>query len=180
MRRQDVPGTARFLTFSCYRRLRLLDNDRIKARFVACLGDAMTRHDVSLLAWVVMPEHVHLVVYREDDRPLGAFLQTLKDPFARGVLRRWRELDAPVLPRLRDKAGSTHVWQAGGGYDRNVVGNELVEKIRYVHRNPVRRGLVTDSLEWPWSSAAAYRALPESDGPPIAFDLLSSPWGDLT
>ena len=180
MRRRNVPGTARFLTFSCYRRLRLFDNDRIKDRFVERMGTAIERHELAMLAWVVMPEHVHLIVYSEENRPLGAFLQSLKDPFAREVIAQWRPLDAAVLPKLRSKTGSTHFWQPGGGHDRNVVGEELIEKIRYVHQNPITRGLSPDSVSWKWSSAARYRGLPGAVGPTVAAELIPVHRGELT
>jgi putative transposase len=178
VRRRHVPGTARFLTFSCYRRLRLFDNDAIKSRFVDHLRTALDRYSVALLAWVVMPEHMHLILFSDsaDRVPLAA--RTTKRLLARDVLERWRALDAPILPRLRDRAGNVHFWQAGGGYDRNVTGAELLEKIRYMHGNPVVRGLAPDSVSWPWSSARAYRG--ETAALPIAFDLLPSHVGELT
>lgn len=141
---------------------------------------AVGRHGVSVLAWVVMPERIHLIVYDEEARPLGPFLQTLKDPVAREVLARWRELDAAILTRLRSKAGSTHFWQAGGGYDRNVVDRKLIEKIRYVRGNPIERGLSPDGVSWKWSSARAYREWPDAIEPPVAFDLVPNHRGELT
>ncbi|HEX8322926.1 MAG TPA: transposase [Tepidisphaeraceae bacterium] len=180
MRRRDVPGTARFLTFSCYRRLALFRNDKIKDAFAGALAQAAARHNAAVLAWVVMPEHVHLVVYADPPESVSTFLRSLKCPLASAVLARWRTLDAPILNRLRNTAGKCHFWQLGGGYDRNVVDRELVEKIRYVHANPIRRGLSPDSVGWGWSSAATYRAKPDAIGPPIAFDLIPTYHGDLT
>ena len=180
LRRHDVPGTARFITFSCYRRLRLFDNDRIKDHFVDALCKTTVTRNISVLAWVVMPEHVHLIVFSDADGVITPFLQKLKDPFARTVIARWRKLEAPILPRLLTRSGDTHFWQPGGGFDRNVIGNELIEKIGYIHKNPITRGLSPDSISWRWSSAAAYRALPGALGPVIAFDLIPPTDKDLT
>ncbi len=73
------------------------------------------------------------------------------------ILDRWRTLEAPILPRLLDSNGHSHFWQRGGGYDRNIVTeSELFEKVEYIHQNPVRRGLVKRSTDWPWSSARWY------------------------
>ncbi|HEV7301928.1 MAG TPA: transposase [Tepidisphaeraceae bacterium] len=177
MRRRDVPGTARFLTFSCYRRLPLFSNGRIKDRLVAHLGAATLRHEVRLIAWVVMPDHLHLIVCQPSGQPLTPFLQALKRPLAAEVFARWRALNAPILSKLQAPDGRrAHFWQPGGGYDRNVLGVELIEKIAYVHRNPIRRGLTTDSVSWVWSSARAYADQDEPGHPPIAFDLV--PRGD--
>ncbi len=151
----DVVGTARFLTFSCYDRLPLFGNERIRDRFVEQLTCAIARHALQTLAWVVMPEHVHLIVFAPDGLPLTAFLTTLKRSVAVDVIDRWRTLKAPILPRITDDRGTSRFWQPGGGYDRNVVGDELIEKIRYIHANPIARGLVTESTGWKWSSARA-------------------------
>ena len=184
LERRNLVGTARYLTFSCYRRLRLFENDLIKDAFVVALSAAADRHAAAVLAWVVMPEHVHLIVYfaSPDAGPdhVPVFLRSLKQPFARTVLNRWRTLNAPVLRRLHDRSGTARFWQPGGGYDLNVIGEELVEKIRYVHANPIRRGLSPDSVGWCWSSARAYRSRPDAIGPPIAFDLVPNHKGELT
>jgi REP-associated tyrosine transposase len=55
------------------------------------------------------------------------------------------------------QSGDPHFWQPGGGYDRNIIsGHELLEKVNYIHTNPVRRGLVKHVIDWPWSSARWY------------------------
>jgi putative transposase len=63
LQRHDVPGTARYLTFSCHRRLPLLNHPAIRNRFVAHLLRATGETDLRILAWVVMPEHVHLISF---------------------------------------------------------------------------------------------------------------------
>jgi putative transposase len=172
LHRNEIDGTARFLTFSCYRRHRLFDNDKIKDRFVEHLGQQIALHAIALLAWVVMPEHVHLVAVPVDQGSIPRFLLTLKRLFSKEVLERWRELNAPVLPKLRDRSGDLHFWQPGGGYDSNVLGNELWEKIDYINSNPVKRGLVNDALDWKWSSARAYAGREDVVGPKIVSQYL--------
>jgi putative transposase len=178
MVRYEVPGTARFLTFSCFDRLPLFNNDQIKSRFVHMLSDVATRKDMKVLAWVVMPEHVHLVLLPSAPGQITAVLTSLKSMVAAQVLARWRSLDALILRKLRDSTGD-HFWQPGGGYDRNVVGDELLEKIAYCHRNPITRGLVKRSVDWPWSSARAYERL-DCAGPPIDFTSLPPTTRPLT
>ncbi|MCA8990243.1 MAG: hypothetical protein KDA78_21525, partial [Planctomycetaceae bacterium] len=56
-------------------------------------------------------------------------------------------------------SGKTHYrfWQRGGGYDRNLRStSDVHEKIRYIHENPVRRGLCQFPSDWKWSSAHAW------------------------
>ena len=59
-------------------------------------------------------------------------------------------------------------WQRGGGYDRNILSvDELHEKIKYIHNNPVRRELVTCPADWEWSS---YRAWEHGVDKPLQID----------
>ena len=157
-RRYELPHHARYLTFSCYHRLQLFNNDAIKQVFVDALGLARDKHRFRLVAWVLMPEHVHLLIVPDlPEHPLSQILQTIKQRVSRAVLPRLRQLDAPILPRLTDPAGHTHFWQRGGGYDRNITQPEaLSETIAYIHANPLRRELVSRTVDWPWSSARWY------------------------
>lgn len=97
------------------------------------------------------------------------FTHSLKHPFARETINRWRKENDPILNVI--KHGDVHrFWLTGGGYDRVVI-DELIEKIRYIHANPVERKLVQTAKEYRWSSAAAYEGL-DCFGPPIRFELL--------
>ncbi len=108
-------------------------------------------------SWVLMPEHFHLVVMPPPpSATVVPFLWHLKRTFAREVIARWRELQAPVLARLRDSNRRTHFWLPGG--DRYLYADtELREKRDYIHWNPVKGGLVAAPEEWAWSSASWYR-----------------------
>ena len=173
LRRREFPGHVRFLTFSCYRRLPLFGHSRIRDAFVEQLSLTKLRLGFELYAWVVMPEHVHLLLLPSPpDMTVTRILRGLKRPFAEHVLNRWRELDAPVLGRIVDARGNEHFWQRGGGYDRNIVSeDEYFEKCLYIHHNPVKRGLVESAVQWKWSSARWYELKDDStlacDPPPI-------------
>ena len=154
MRRHEHPNHARFLTFSCEHRLPLFDNDAIKDKFVHQLRRTRERHAFLLHAWVVMPEHVHLLIRFPGPATVPDVLRTLKTGLAKRVVARWRELDASVLGKITDERGNARFWLRGGGYDRNVFSaKEVEEKIAYIHANPVRRGLVERPEDWAWSSA---------------------------
>jgi putative transposase len=162
LRRVEQEGHVRFLTFSCYRRLPLLDNDGIRTLFIERLQAVTREHLVRLLAWVIMPEHVHLLVFPERTPEVTRFTHALKRPFAETVLRRWKQLNAPVLQKIRDGEGHRY-WQAGGGYDRNLfTEKEVLEKVSYIHENPVRRKLATTATDYVWSSARWYAGLEDA------------------
>ena len=105
-----------------------------------------------------MPEHVHLLLVPDlPEHPVSRVLSRIKEPFARLLLARWTEIDAPILERITDARGVRHVWQRGGGYDLNLLDeNKERAKIDYIHLNPVSRGLVKTAREWRWSSARFY------------------------
>lgn len=162
--RVDEPGQARELTFSCYKRLKFLDFDRTRHWFIDELADARKTFPFDLWAYVIMPEHVHLLVYpREASAKAGVFAGKVKEQVGRKAIQYLRENNPEWLERIAVQEGNRkryRFWQPGGGYDRNVVELSTVQKmIEYIHMNPVRRGLVTRPEDWPWSSARWYAGI---------------------
>ncbi|MBO6740547.1 MAG: transposase [Phycisphaerales bacterium] len=158
MKRIEAPNHIRFLTFSCYQQLPLFNNDRIKDAFVDHIHNTRTKTNFHLIFWVIMPEHVHLLIWPDIERaPVSKIVWHLKREFAKKVIGRWNELDAPILSKIRTMKGEFRFWQHGGGYDRNITSQlELEEKLHYIHQNPVKRGLAPTQTDWPWSSASWY------------------------
>jgi putative transposase len=153
MRRREIPGGIRFVTFSCQRRLPLLRNKAIAALAVEALMRARASHGLQVYAWVLMPEHAHILCRPASSATLERVLLGLKMSVAKRVLERWKSLDAPILAKILDATGRPRFWQKGGGFDRNVRDEyEFAREVRYIHRNPVERGLVHKPEDWPWSS----------------------------
>ena len=156
MRRMEDLGP-RFLTFSCHQRLPLLGRPEWRDAFAESVATARARCGFRLLAWVAMPEHVHLILVPGNACKVSRILVAIKQPIAQQALHRWRSEGAPILPKLEVSAGRHRYWQAGGGFDRLVRDDdELEREVRYIHANPVRRGLVAQPTDWPWSSARWY------------------------
>lgn len=158
MVRWESPCGARFVTFSCYKRQPMLSNPQIADLFARLMRECLSQHDVKLLAWVIMPEHVHMLVERGEHDALDRPLALMKQRLAQVVIRRWQSLDSAnaraCLALIQDERGKGRFWQRGGGFDRNVRDEaELLKTIHYIHHNPVKRGLVSDPAEWRWSSA---------------------------
>ncbi len=106
-----------------------------------------------LFAWVIMPEHVHLLVRPADGTSLGPVLRGLKMSVSKRVIPRWVERRVPILDRIGDAHARPRFWQKGGGFDRVVRSNdEFCREVHYIHRNPVERGLVDRPEDWRWSS----------------------------
>ena len=166
--RREHTHSCRFLTFSCYHRLALFNNPAIKNLFVEHLARARLKCGFGLITWVIMPEHIHMVIWPKlPEATVSIALQTLKTTFAKQVIARWRTLAAPILPRITDPRGDLHFWQRGGGHDFNLgAGRKFREKVLYIHYNPVDRKLVKRAVDWQWSSARWYRQPENHVGPP--------------
>jgi putative transposase len=155
LRHFDHLNTARFVTFSCYHRYRLLTSTPVVETFLDEIQSARNRHGVKLYGYVIMPEHVHLVVWPPDSVKLGVVVGQLKSLSARRMLPLLRAERGRTQDRLAVcRNGETRLafWQVRC-YDHNCRTPEIVrEKIEYCHKNPVVRGLVNDPSDWRWSS----------------------------
>jgi putative transposase len=119
-----------FVTCSCYHRLPILNCPAACDLFLSLLEETRVELEFSVLGYVVMPEHFHLLA-SEPKR------------FSRALHR--GSIDS-----------ARHVWQRRF-YDFNVFSDKkLTEKIHYIHRNPLRRGLVDRPEDWKWSSFRFY------------------------
>jgi putative transposase len=131
-------GCFHFLTFSCYHRLPLLARSGGYALFESQLEKFRRRYEFVVAGYVLMPEHVHLLVNEPRTYALSTMVQVLKQE---------------TSTRLK-RANEVQFWQRRY-YDFNVHGKGA-EKLRYIHRNPVKRGLVARPQDWPWSSFRHY------------------------
>ena len=173
-RRYNDSGHAHFVTYSCYRRRPFLTRDRSRLWTRDAIAAACEKHAYDLWAYVIMPEHVHLLVSpRDADYDMSRFLASVKLPVSRRAAA-FVERDAPQFKRwMRHRSASgresLRFWQHGGGFDANLTSPiEVHQTIDYIHANPVRRGLCERAEDWPWSSAAAFAG--DKSPIPIAFD----------
>ncbi len=158
LRRYYGRGDLHFVTFSCYRRRAYLGTVRARERFVRILEEVRTRHAFQLIGYVVMPEHVHLLLSEPKKSTPSKVLQVLKQKVSRALHGRERKRMVGQLslefPRSATDTGA--FWQRRF-YDFNVYsGKKLREKLEYMHANPVKRKLVLHPKDWPWSSWSHY------------------------
>ena len=170
-RRYNEPWHAHFLTFSCLRRQRFFSGNQAPLWFLESLQAARRKEDFDLWAYVIMPEHAHLVICPNGEYSISKILSRIKWPVARRAVQMVRRDHPEFLPKMaQTKAGKVvyRFWQEGGGYDRNLwTAKEIHEKVAYVHNNPVGRGLVQKPEDWPWSS---YRAWEFGSAEPVPID----------
>lgn len=126
----------------------LFEDDGDYAAFERVLAQACARVAMRLLAYCVMPNHWHLVVWPRRDGDLSRFMNWLTLTHT----QRWHQ--------HRHTVGDGHVYQ-GRFKSFPVETNEyLLTVCRYVERNPIRAGLVARAEQWQWSSAGTHGSVP--------------------
>jgi putative transposase len=151
-------GHLQFITFSCYRRLPLLKTVRARDIFVKELGKIRDEMGFQLIGYVVMPEHVHLLISEPKQGTPSSVLQRLKLRVSRKFRKRGRSgsTNQLRLPFAEAQKPLRAFWQARF-YDFNVyTSGKKKEKLNYMHANPVVRGLVGHPKDWKWSSWEFY------------------------
>ena len=138
--RYQQARTFHFVTFSCYRRRPLLNFIAAYECFEHQLEAVRQQLQFAVIGYVLMPEHVHMLVSEPHTALLAVALQVLKQRTSRQLT----------------KHNEAQFWQRRY-YDFNIWSDQKTqEKLRYMHRNPVRRGLVASPEDWPWSSFRHY------------------------
>jgi len=131
--RTAQPGTF-FVTTACYQRRRLFQVDRNAQLFLETLEHYRTHFH--LHAFVVMPDHVHLLITPREMVTLERVMQYIKGGFSH---------------RLESKMSA---WQKGFADHRIRNAEEFAMRVEYMHQNPVKAHLVERAEAYAWSSAA--------------------------
>lgn len=127
------------MTFSCYHRLPSLASATAKQTFEAALERVRRSFGLCIYGYAVMPEHIHLLISEPQQRTLADVLKSLKQGVSRRLI-----------------GDAEHFWQKRY-YDFNIRNHrQFVEKLRYIHCNPVKRGLCEHPEDWKWSSFRQY------------------------
>lgn len=135
LKRYHDTGQSHFVTFCCYHRRPLLTTNAHRQIFENALERVRRNFRLSVYGYVVMPEHVHLLLSEPERDTLADALKSLKQGVARRLI-----------------GNADHFWQKRY-YDFNIRNREeFVEKLHYIHWNPVRKGLCECPEDWPWSS----------------------------
>jgi putative transposase len=137
LKRYQESGDLHFLTFSCWERQPYFSNRELCELFEQRLEDARRRYVFRVFGYVVMPEHIHLL---------------MSEPARSNVSRTMQALKTSI-----SKLSGRHPFWLARYYDFNVHSeSKRIEKLRYIHRNPVARGLVQKPERWKWSSFRHY------------------------
>jgi putative transposase len=142
-----------FLTFSVYRRRRLLDHDHPKRIVLGVLNNVMSEFRAKCVGFVLTPEHIHALVWLSETGELSNFVKEWKRQSSLAI-RRWM---AAELSSYTIRIGETdRFWQPKYYAFEIYEEAKLEAKLNYMHLNPVRRGFVQRAVDWKWSSARWY------------------------
>lgn len=142
-----------FVTFSVTRRRRLLDLDQPKRIVLGTLNHQLQSFAARCVGFVVMPDHVHALIWLPEPDELATFMHGWKR-MSSFTIRQWYSESAPNY--FEDFGHGDRFWQPKYYPFQIETEAKLTEKLDYMHANPIRAGLVERAVDWPWSSARWY------------------------
>ena len=142
-------------------RARIFRKDGDYRAFLKTTAEARERHAMRLLAYCIMPNHFHFVLWPRQDGDLSAFMQWL--------------MTTHVRRHHRAHGTSGHLWQDRFKAFALQDDSHLLTVLRYVERNPLRAELVRRAEAWPWSSLAKGRGDEDASSIPVAEGPLPRP-----
>jgi putative transposase len=143
--RYHQTGDLHFITISCYRHANILGTSTARNTLQQILEETRQKYDFHILGYVIMSNHLHLLLTEPEEVKLSIVIQVLKQRFSR-------------------TCKEAFVWESRY-HDFNVFTDaKRIEKLRYMHRNPIKAGLAKLPDEWPWSS---YRVYAHNESHPI-------------
>ena len=158
LQRFQQTGRSHFVTFSCYHRQQLLTADPAKRIVERALERVRHSFGLCVYAYVVMPEHVHLLLSEPERGLLADALKSLKQGVSRHLVgEAGAGAGAPFKPGVGLSGDFLHHFWQKRYYDHNVRNyQQFVKKLSYIHQNPVKRGLCERPEDWEWSSFRQY------------------------
>jgi putative transposase len=165
----EAHGNLFFITSTVVGFANIFNNQRCRDIFVNCVHFYQARGDFILLAWVLMPNHFHMILKCSERVNISNVVGNIKRYISRQIGQLYKSPDIrPLLPRikhagLKQPGKRTGVWQPR--FDSFVIMSEhaLKQKTDYIHNNPVRKGFVDEPWQWKHSSASAYVGRPGID-----------------
>ena len=142
-----------FVTFSVFRRRRMLDTDQAKRIVLGVLQAELDRRSSRCVGFVIMPDHVHALIWFPKRGELSSFMHAWK---RRSSLQIRSVLKDQLSTYFSVGNGSESFWQRKYYSFEIYEEYKLEEKLTYLHLNPVRAGLVAKAVDWKWSSARWY------------------------
>ncbi len=160
LKHYDHDCRARFITFCTHKKLQILSNNIFRNLLLDAIRNARVKHGFQLIGYVIMPEHVHLVLIPKTTTKIGSMIGEIKRISATEILAMIK--DPALLARLtvnRNRSGNLSCWQRRC-FDHNCRTEKAMwQTIDYCHYNPIKRKLVKKAEDWIWSSDRWYKGM---------------------
>jgi REP element-mobilizing transposase RayT len=158
---QNLPGALHFVTGNFLDRIAVFNQEACCQSFIDTFAILLNDWPCKLVAYVLMPDHLHLILNPQDGR-IREFTGTLKSFSAKAIIAVAPDIDFKV-----DSEGVHQVWQQSFKATPLWSSWMIWQKINYVHANPVKARLVNSAKEYRWSS---FRAFHLQTGEPLPVD----------
>jgi REP element-mobilizing transposase RayT len=145
----NLPGALHFVTGNVLDRARIFTESGLCAAFLDELNSLNDQWPSKLIAYVLMPDHFHLISNPKDGR-IKEFIGTLKSLSAKRIVK------TSTRFRFQSDSDGHRVWQQSFKSVPLWSGWMIWQKINYIHANPVRAGLVNSTKDYPWSSFQSF------------------------
>ena len=152
-----------FVTCTVLHWLPLFTRQESVAIIIECLKYLQTKDNLTLYAYVILENHLHMVVSSDD---LHKSMQSFKQYTAKQLLELLKKENVTTLleqlafyKKAHHKEKNYQVWEEG--YQPKLIQGEAMMqvKIDYIHNNPVKRGYVDEAIHWRYSSARDYNGM---------------------
>ena len=173
--KSDQPNTFHYVTAVTFKRVPVFRSEYACQLLVDSLAETRSHCAFKLIGYVVMPDHVH-VILNPLRKSISEVVRRLKSLSARRILDWLRQdsyeasLKKLALDIPQSRSHTHALWQKGFSAIDLWSPRFILQKLSYVHLNPIRAGLCGHPAEWTWSSYNAYSPH-ERGGVPIEIDL---------
>ena len=170
---------ALYITAVTKDRLPVFQTDAIKTITCAAIDEARKSGGILLFAYVIMPDHLHLLAYSSDKKPSDV-LRYIKGIVAHRVIEHLKEKNyESSLEKLRHQDWKRNhrysLWQHESNTFQVFSESMFMQKANYIHQNPVRAGLVERAIDYRCSSARIWQHC-ETEDEPMLVDLDQINW----
>jgi putative transposase len=173
-----VKNIFHYVTTVTFNRARIFDDDASCHIFIDCLAELRLIHPFKLLAYVIMPDHIHMIL-NPMECDISLIMRKLKGKSAKLILDLLRSDNRQFLLKtleLKSRGRQHAVWLKDFSSIDLWSHKFVMQKLNYIHMNPVRAGLCDHPSNWKWSSYRAYHPH-EAGSVPIEIDWQAY-WGD--
>jgi putative transposase len=155
-----------FVTFTIVEWIKILADDAFKMIIIEAIRYYQNNKGLNVYAYCIMPNHIHMIIQAPGNFTVSAFLRDLKKYTSRAIVHKL-ESEKPegyleILDKFR-KAGEPlkrikqyKVWQDGNQAKVLYSNTFTLQKLTYIHNNPVKYGLCDEPWKYAFSSAANY------------------------